>query len=366
MAARWRIVASDFALALIVLATSTVTRAETPALPAPPTAAAALASISYDTATAARQYHVRNWLREHLVSDRDLARYCLRLDDDWRSAPIDRPIAVLIHGFNSTPSRTAGVLVPIRDAHFPCATFAYANDYFLPAAAESLSKQLHQLARDYPSRRVALVCHSTGGLVARACIEDPALDPGNVDQLIMIAPPTHGSQLARFAVGTDVWEHWLSRKDGWPWTRVHDSIVDGLGEAADELCPGSDFLTHLNARHRNPRVRYSILLGTRSALSDGEVAWIRENVCEKLKELPGVDGRAERLEALLDDIDELVDGKGDGVVAVKRGRLKGVDDTVVLPFCHMAIGGKTPDDEASAVYREVLQRLQARADPQAR
>ena len=81
-----------------------------------------------------------------------------------------------------------------------------------------------------------------GSLVARACIEDPLYDPGNVERLIMIAPPTHGTLIAHFAVGTDVWEHWLSRRDGGPWRRTRDSIVDGLGEAADDLCPNSDFL----------------------------------------------------------------------------------------------------------------------------
>ena len=77
-----------------------------------------------------------------------------------------------------------------------------------------------------------------GGLVARACIEDPRYDPGNVERLIMIAPPTHGTLIAHFAVGTDLWEHWLARQDGGPWRRMRDSIVDGLGEAADDLVPG--------------------------------------------------------------------------------------------------------------------------------
>src|SRR4029079_14386629 len=95
----------------------------------------------------------------------------------------------------------------------------------------------------------------------------------------------------------------------------------------------------LNARPLNPRVHYTIFLGTKAMVSDAELAWIRDNVCEKLKKMPGVDGRAEKLEALLADIDELVDAKGDGVVALKRGRLKGVDDTVILPFSHMAVGG---------------------------
>lgn len=324
----------------------------------PPTGEAALQAASLDAASASRSYRVRRWIRRRVVFERDLAKYGLQLDDGWQSAAVERSIVVLIHGFNSTPERTGGLIEPAREAKYPCGTFAYPNDDTLPVSAELLSRELHEFSDAYPGRRVALVCHSMGGLVARWCVEDPELDPGNVDRLIMVAPPTHGSQLARFAVGTDVWEHWLARKNGWPWTRTHDSIVDGLGEAGDELVPDSEFLAELNARPRNPHVQYSILLGTSAVVSQAELAWIRKTVCEKLERLPGMAGRAERLEAALADIDELVDGKGDGVVAVKRGRLAGVEDTLVMPFNHLAVGGESDDRELRAVYEAVLERLQ--------
>jgi pimeloyl-ACP methyl ester carboxylesterase len=317
-----------------------------------------LQTVSFDAPASSRGTRARGWIREKIVSDRDLTKYCLKLDDDWNQAAPEKPVVVLIHGFNSSPARNLGLLAPIRAENYPCATFAYPNDYNLTYSAGLLSRELKQFKRAQPAARLALVCHSTGGLVARACIENSELDPGNVDRLIMIAPPTHGSQLARFACGTDVWEHWLTRKRGWPWTRVHDSIVDGLGEAADELSPDSAFLTQLNARPRNPRVRYSILLGDDACMTDAEVAWIRENICERLLNAPGIDGHAERLDAILADVDELIDGKGDGVVSIKRGRLEGVDDTIVMRFSHMAIGAKADRDELSAVYQAVLDRLQ--------
>ena len=74
--------------------------------------------------------------------------------------------------------------------------------------------------------------------------------------------------------------------------------------------------------------------------------------------MPGGDGSAERLEAILDDIDELVEGKGDGVVAVKRGRLDGVADTLVMPFGHMAVTGEPTSDELRDVQQAVLERVQ--------
>ena len=203
-----------------------------------------------------------------------------------------------------------------------------------------------------------LVCHSMGGFVARACIEDSLYDPGNVDRLIMIAPPTHGTIIAHFAVGSDAWEHWLARRDGWPWQRARDSIVDGLGEAADDLCPRSDFLRELNARPRNRHVRYTILLGTGARLTESQVAWIRESVCDSLAKVPGGNRSAKELEALLADIDELVEGKGDGVVAVKRGRLDGVADTLVMPFGHIAVTGEPKNDLLRDVQHAVLERVQ--------
>jgi pimeloyl-ACP methyl ester carboxylesterase len=302
-------------------------------------------------------YGKRNWLRQRVVRDSDLEQYGLRLDEGWQRAAIDQPVAILVHGFNSGREQNSALMEPIRENKFPCGTFAYPNDHAIAASAQLLSLELRRFAKRYPQRRVALVCHSMGSLVARACIENALYDPGNVERLIMIAPPTHGTLIAHFAVGTDVYEHWLARKDGGPWRRVRDSIIDGLGEASDELCPDSDFLHELNTRALNPQVRYSILLGTGARLNDGQVEWIRESFCEKLAKVPGADGSAERLAEILDDIDELIEGKGDGIVAVKRGRLDGVADTVVMDFGHMAVTGAASNETLRQVQQAVLQRV---------
>jgi pimeloyl-ACP methyl ester carboxylesterase len=299
----------------------------------------------------------RNWLRQKIVRESDLAKYGLCLEDGWDQLDPAEPIVVLIHGFNSTPQQNAAMMVPVREAGYPCGTFAYPNDHVLRSSAQLLSSELHRFRLQYPQRRVILICHSMGGIVARACLENPLYDPGNVERLIMIAPPTHGTIIAHFAVGTDVWEHWLARKTGWPLGRFRDSIVDGLGEAADELCTHSEFLSELNARPLNPRVRYTILLGTGARLSESQVDWIRDSVCDSLAKVPGGCDSAETLDALLADIDELVEGKGDGVVAVKRGRLDGVADTLVMPFGHLAVTGEPKSEVLREVQRVVLERL---------
>jgi pimeloyl-ACP methyl ester carboxylesterase len=300
----------------------------------------------------------RAWLRRKMVRSCDLEKYGLRYDDRWDTADANKPIVILVHGFNSTPQQNAALMVPIRDAGFPCGTFCYPNDYMIRSSAQLLSSELRRLKREHPSRRVFLVCHSMGGLVARACVEDSRYDPGNVDRLIMIAPPTHGTIIAHFAVGTDLYEHWLARRDGWPLQRMRDSVADGLGEAAVDLCPRSEFLNELDSRPLNPRVRYSVLLGTGARLTEGQVAWIRNSVCDSLAKLPGAARSAEELDVLLADIDELIEGKGDGVVAVKRGRLDGVTDTVVLPFGHIAVTTEPKDSAHFSVQHAVLERVQ--------
>lgn len=304
------------------------------------------------------RYRARNWLRQKIVCEADLCKYGLRLDDNRIDTPSDQPIVILVHGFNSSPDQNIELIRPLRATTRPCGTFAYPNDHTILASAQLLSCELRSFATRYPERRVILICHSMGSLVARACIEDALYDPGNVDRLIMIAPPTHGSMIAHFAAGTDVWEHWISRKSGGPWRRVRDSIVDGLGEAAADLCPGSPFLHDLNARPRNPNVRYTILLGTGARISEAQLDWVRESICEKIAQMPGGDRSADRLAAILNDMDELIDGKGDGVVAVKRGRLDGVSDTLVMPFGHLAVTGEPRDDVLRQVQRAVLERVQ--------
>ncbi len=299
----------------------------------------------------------RAWLRRKVVRESDLAKYGLHLEDGWEKIDLAKPLVVMIHGFNSTPEQNASLMAPIRAAGFPCATFSYPNDYYIRSSAQLLSSELRKFATQYPQRKVILVCHSMGGLVARYCVEDSLYDPGNVERLIMIAPPTRGTFIAHFAVGTDLWEHWLSRSRGWPWQRVRDSIVDGLGEAANDLCPDSEFLKDLNARPVNPKVRYTILLGTGARLSEAQVDWIRHSVCESLAKMPGGEKEAKDLDAILADVDELVEGKGDGVVAVKRGTLDGVPDTLTMPFGHLAVTGEATTDLIRNVQHVVLERV---------
>jgi hypothetical protein len=73
---------------------------------------------------------------------------------------------------------------------------------------------------------------------------------------------------------------------------------------------------------------------------------------------PGFRNCTDKFEGLLADMEEIVDGKGDGVVALKRGRLEGVEDVVILPFGHLSCTGAPNSETVRQVQQELLSRLQ--------
>ncbi len=300
------------------------------------------------------------WLREALLArreGRESAEFGLKLDEQWDKTPTERNLVLLVHGLDSEPELVDSLLVTPRSEGFPCAVFRYPNDQPIADSAKLLSQELKELAQEHPGRRVSLLTHSMGGLVARAVIENSDLDPGNVGQLIMIAPPNHGSALARFRFGLEVWEH-VARKDRrMEMETFYASIEDGLSEAAADLRPGSPFLRDLNARSRNADVEYTIFLGTGAWLTEDELTYLRYKLAAGGQRSRWARFFGPYADQWLADLDEVVAGKGDGVVSVERGRLEGVDDTLVLDFGHVGVLQTPGGDRANKVRQEVLKRL---------
>src|SRR5690606_38174935 len=136
-------------------------------------------------------------------------------------------------------------------------------------SARLLSESLRKVASQQPDRKISLLTHSLGGVVARAVVEDPELDPGNVAQLIMIAPPNHGSGLpnlvqeSRENVDAD-------ESEGLVELRLSQKLLSaGIGPAAKQLQLNSSFLSELNGRPSKPAVEYAIFLGDKAPLPAG-------------------------------------------------------------------------------------------------
>jgi pimeloyl-ACP methyl ester carboxylesterase len=300
--------------------------------------------------------------REKFTNDDRL--FAFELDSSWGAQPRDRPLIVLVHGYSSGAESLSEFGTVLKKAHWPVATFSYPNDGPLAASANRLALELREFREDHPSRAIVVVAHSMGGLVARAAVEDPNLDPGNVKALIMVCTPNHGSQWARLPAGLELWDYFRSSQLSGVDERFRHSIADGLNEARSDLKPDSFFLRQLNARSRNPKVCYSLILGTTAPCTAAELSECRQQVIHVLSQkeagrlfLPKVNG-------FWDDFQELECGKGDWVVTVERGQLDGVEDTVLMPITHWTFSNKVESSQQQTLFDAILARLHEKnADP---
>jgi pimeloyl-ACP methyl ester carboxylesterase len=291
-------------------------------------------------------------LREQFAGD--LSGYGLKLDEHEPEASRARPLAVLVHGYSSHPKSLESLRQSLSDRGICCALFAYPNDAPIQEAGTLLAGDLRKLARQDRARRVDIVAHSMGGLVARLAIEDPGLDPGNVRRLIMVGTPNHGTQWAEFPGGLDGCEHLVWDPQTTLREIVQSSFADGLNEARSDLKPDSAFLKRLNSRERNPRVRYSLILGTGAQFDAVQFAEFQKHVRQAVASHRLLKVLEPRISSIVDDFEEVQAGKGDGVVAVDRGRLAGVQDVVLLPMAHSALTSQ------SGVPAELLEAIVTR------
>ncbi|MCA8941249.1 MAG: alpha/beta hydrolase [Planctomycetes bacterium] len=276
-----------------------------------------------------------------LVGEDVLARkYELTVPDDLRA---DESCVVCVHGVDSRPATFDALRAYLANADPPVrsGTFGYANDEAVDRIARELSTHLRALRERDPERRVVLIGHSMGGLVCRYMLETPGLDPGNVDTLIMLGTPNQGSRLARLRSTIDVAEF---LRDLGERPKLMSTFLDGLGEAGWDLWPESALLTELAKRRRNEAVEYHLILGDRGVMSGAARDALRD---ELLPECHRV--YREKLRGWFDDLDEIVDGAGDGAVSLERGRLDGVEE-VVVPFGHRAL---LSPDAADAVFGRI-------------
>jgi len=237
---------------------------------------------------------------------------------------------VLVHGLDD-PGKVWQNLAPeLANEGFDVWLMEYPNDQPIVESARLFADELKEL-RMSGIDSITLVAHSMGGLVSREVLTSPEMDyrtlvnnglAPEVEELIMVGTPNHGSQLARFRVFAE-WRDQLARltKGEASW---QGAILDGAGEAKIDLVPGSDFLTELNARPHPEGVDMFTLAGITSPWNENDIdGWVTDmqgKVSEEQLEIVNSVGEYMRL---------MTRGLGDGLVTVESARLEGVPHRTV-------------------------------------
>ncbi len=246
-----------------------------------------------------------------------------------------RPTICLVHGLNSSSEGFVHLIPPLEAAGFGIVVYDYPYNRNLEESSQQFLRDWSDFRRiSGDKRRWAIVAHSMGALLARSYVEDPEAFAGDVSSLILIAPVNHGSTLAKAQTFLQLL-HGVQAVEGKKSAAALSHLGDGLGEAAEDLTPGSTFLKALNRRPRREGVAYHILAGDVGIVTQ-DVRRKLETQIASMRRGAGLLGGLTRLAAadLETRLDEVSNGTGDGCVSVASTRLEGVADHVTIHANH--------------------------------
>jgi pimeloyl-ACP methyl ester carboxylesterase len=249
-----------------------------------------------------------------------------------------KPLVVLIHGLNSDSGVWTSMAKLLETDGKQVAYFNFPGDGPINEDGQRLAKEMAALHQAMPRLRVDFIAHSMGGLVARSYLESDGYTQ-NVDHFISIAPPNHGSPWARERFLLEIHENYWQWRTNKNWSPIW-MFTDGLGEAGDDLKPGSAFLKSLNAKPRREGVKYTIIAGNHHILNRmGAGALLTMEKCFTTK----VWGLRQCHTCIEFTETKLVNqtNESDGVVPLESARLKGVSDIVILHADHNALAMET-------------------------
>ena len=122
-----------------------------------------------------------------------------------------KPDVILIHGLDEPGKVWMNLRPSLMNAGFNIWIMTYPNDQPIIESAQFFFEEMKTL-KARGRKTVSIVAHSMGGLVSREMLTRPELayiqrasneDVPMVAQLIMVATPNDGSELARFRVFTE-------------------------------------------------------------------------------------------------------------------------------------------------------------------
>jgi pimeloyl-ACP methyl ester carboxylesterase len=268
------------------------------------------------------------------AAKRNLA-YGMKALPSYRPNDPARPTICLVHGLNSSSGGFVHMVPLLEQAGYGIVVYNYPFNRSIAESCSSFARDwagFHRRARD--TRPWTILAHSMGALLARSLVEDDATWAGDVSSLILIAPVNHGSHLSRVQTVYQLLNG-LSAVNGKNTSKAMLSLSDGLGQAAQDLLPGSSLLKTINARPVRPVVAYHILAGDRGFLNRQARSELDDRI-GLVTRGSGLLGQLTRAATsdLPQLLDELTDGTGDGCVAVERTRLAGATDHVTIHANH--------------------------------
>jgi pimeloyl-ACP methyl ester carboxylesterase len=261
-------------------------------------------------------------------------QYGFRARASYRPNDPGRRTICLIHGLNSTFGVFKHMFEPLEEAGYGIVTYDFPYNRDLDETSAGFRRDWAEFRKQAgDSLPWSIVAHSMGALLARSYVEDDASYARDVVSLIMIAPPNHGSSLSKAQTLLQMVQS-VEALNGKRRTDPLALVGDGVGLAADDMTPGSDYLKALNSRPRREGVRYHILAGDVGYLS----AESRRQVEAGLRGRGVLGGVGRFLTAgISSQLDEITDGLGDGCVSVASTKLAGVGDHRTLHVNHLEL-----------------------------
>lgn len=248
---------------------------------------------------------------------------------DARPIDLNRPSVVLVHGLDD-PGKVWMNLAPALDTlGYNVWLLNYPNDQPITESSLLFVRELQDL-RKRGVTTINIVAHSMGGLISRDLLTSPSVQYKELqvkdrvpktNTLIMVAPPNHGSQVARLHLLGEIRDHFVRLMNGGAnWL---DAFFDGAGEAQIDLLPDSVFLTELNQRPLPKEVDLLIIAGISSPWNKGDITRMKNKIKKIVPEF------GQQVDMIGEFMQSMINGLGDGLVTVDSTRLQGIPHITV-------------------------------------
>lgn len=280
-------------------------------------------------------------------------------DEAWLENADGRPLVLCLHGLNGTYETFDGLRSNLRSHGYRTAAISYEPQRPIAILAREVSKEVAaHLASSPRKHEVVVVGHSMGGLIGREWTNNATLENEAITGLITIGTPHQGSAWATLPPLMN-----LFAKGEFGVGDVNDVILHTPSSPElRDIAPGSVFLEELNARENRPNVRYTSVIGVKSPMDATTVAKIQQT----FRQMESRDGLVRlirpRIKPLLSGFDELVDGRGDGIVAAENAAMGATSDLVRVELSHFDLirplsGQPTSEKAGHPVWQIVTDRV---------